>query len=87
MYDTTEADSFSNVKTWLQEIDRYSSEGVNKLLVGNKSDMTGKRQVEYTAAKVSQRDCAPGSLSLAVGVCRRSGDPVPGDIGQERDER
>jgi GTPase SAR1 family protein len=45
-------DTFTNVKQWLQEIDRYASEGVNKLLVGNKSDLTSKKVVEYTAAKV-----------------------------------
>ena len=36
----------------MQEIDRYASEGVNKLLVGNKSDLAAKRQVEYATAKV-----------------------------------
>lgn len=40
------------MKQWLQEIDRYASEGVNKLLVGNKSDLTGKKVVEYSVAKV-----------------------------------
>jgi hypothetical protein len=48
-------DSFNNVKQWLQEIDRYATEGVNKLLVGNKSDMSDKKVVEYTVAKV--RSC------------------------------
>ncbi|KAF9518309.1 hypothetical protein BS47DRAFT_334925 [Hydnum rufescens UP504] len=47
----TDNDTFTNVKQWLQEIDRYASEGVNKLLVGNKSDLTGKKVVEYTVAK------------------------------------
>ena len=45
-------DSFNNVKQWLQEIDRYATEGVNKLLVGNKSDMTDKKVVDYNVAKV-----------------------------------
>lgn len=45
-------DSFNNVKQWLQEIDRYATEGVNKLLVGNKSDMSDKKVVDYTVAKV-----------------------------------
>lgn len=45
-------DSFNNVKQWLQEIDRYATENVNKLLVGNKSDLTTKKVVDYTTAKV-----------------------------------
>lgn len=58
-------DSFNNVKQWLQEIDRYATEGVNKLLVGNKSDMTDKKVVEYTVAKV-RRD-PEGALKDAFG--------------------
>jgi hypothetical protein len=46
-------DTFNNVKQWLQEIDRYASESVNKLLVGNKSDLQSKRAVETTVAKVT----------------------------------
>jgi Ras-related protein Rab-1A len=49
-------DSFNNVKQWLQEIDRYATEGVNKLLVGNKSDMADKKVVDYTVAKVASMD-------------------------------
>jgi len=51
VYDTTDAQSFEAVKTWLHEIDRYASENVNKLLVGNKSDLTNKRQVEKDSAQ------------------------------------
>jgi Ras-related protein Rab-1A len=47
----TDSDTFANVKQWLQEIDRYAVEGVNKLLVGNKSDLATKKVVDYAAAK------------------------------------
>ena len=55
VYDVTEMDSFTNVKQWLHEIERYASEAVNKLLVGNKSDLTSKKVVEYAHAKVRER--------------------------------
>lgn len=50
VYDTTDLESFNNVKQWLHEIDRYASDNVNKLLVGNKSDLVGKRVVSYEQA-------------------------------------
>lgn len=50
VYDITDKESFENVKEWLKEIDRCASRNVNKLLVGNKSDMTAKREVEYEEA-------------------------------------
>ena len=48
----TDQESFNNVKQWLNEIDRYASENVNKILVGNKSDLTDKKVVSYETAKV-----------------------------------
>ena len=53
VYDVTDQDSFNNVKQWLNEIDRYASENVNKLLVGNKCDLADKIAVSYETAKVS----------------------------------
>ncbi|KAG1673041.1 Ras-related protein Rab-1A [Nymphon striatum] len=44
-------ESFNNVKQWLQEIERYACENVNKLLVGNKSDLSSKKVVDFTTAK------------------------------------
>ncbi|SCU90980.1 LANO_0D10418g1_1 [Lachancea nothofagi CBS 11611] len=51
VYDVTDHDSFNDVKMWLQEIDRYATAGVLKLMVGNKCDLQDKRMVEYDVAK------------------------------------
>ena len=99
MYDVTDMDSFNNVKQWLQEIDRYATEGVNKLLVGNKSDMEDKKVVEYTVAKVCCLDTyfmqsqptsrmpvrmlTPSFLRFVTGVRRQPGNPLPRDFCEE----
>ncbi|XP_050425595.1 ras-related protein ORAB-1 [Adelges cooleyi] len=51
VYDCTDMETFTNLKQWLEEISRYACENVNKLLVGNKCDMTDKRAVEEATAK------------------------------------
>ncbi|GMM47164.1 Rab family GTPase [Pichia kluyveri] len=51
VYDVTDQESFDNVNQWLQEIDRYGTSNVQKLLVGNKCDLTDKKVVDYAVAK------------------------------------
>jgi len=51
VYDITDRESFKNVKHWVQEVDRYASDGVNLLLVGNKSDLSSKRAVQFDEGK------------------------------------
>eukprot|EP00958_Prasinococcus_capsulatus_P030227 scaffold7998_cov417-Prasinococcus_capsulatus_cf.AAC.5 len=46
VYSITDRESFENVKKWLSDIDRFAAPDVNKLLVGNKSDLASARQVE-----------------------------------------
>lgn len=51
VYDVTDLESFTNVKQWLNEIERYASHDVQKLLVGNKCDLTSKKCVTSADAK------------------------------------
>eukprot|EP01119_Soliformovum_irregulare_P014288 TRINITY_DN3908_c0_g1_i1.p1 TRINITY_DN3908_c0_g1~~TRINITY_DN3908_c0_g1_i1.p1 ORF type:complete len:203 (-),score=28.35 TRINITY_DN3908_c0_g1_i1:240-848(-) len=56
VYDCTDRESFTNVKQWMGEIDRYACENVNKLLVGNKCDLNAERTVDVNAAKEFAED-------------------------------
>lgn len=51
VYDVTDMATFSNVKQWLNEIDRYANDSVCKLLVGNKCDLIDKKVVDTQTAK------------------------------------
>ena len=50
VYDVTNADSFVNVKRWLQEIDQ-NCDVVNRILVGNKNDSPDKKVVSTEDAQ------------------------------------
>lgn len=51
MYSIIDRESFENVKKWLSDIDRFAAPDVNKLLVGNKSDLASARQVEESEGR------------------------------------
>ncbi|KAF5361610.1 hypothetical protein D9758_007351 [Tetrapyrgos nigripes] len=45
VYDVTDERSFNNIRTWHANIEQHASEGVNKILIGNKSDWVDKKAV------------------------------------------
>ncbi|CAO1614809.1 unnamed protein product [Sympodiomycopsis kandeliae] len=51
VFDVTDERSFQNIRTWHSNIEQHASEGVSKLLVGNKSDWTEKRVVSTEEAQ------------------------------------
>nr|CAG8517506.1 12856_t:CDS:2 [Entrophospora candida] len=46
VYDVTSKQSFNNIRNWDSNIEQHSSEGVNKILIGNKCDWAEKREIK-----------------------------------------
>ncbi|KIM35074.1 hypothetical protein M413DRAFT_449901 [Hebeloma cylindrosporum] len=51
VYDVTDEISFNNIRSWSSDVEKYVQKGVNKILVGNKSDWTDKRAVTEEQAR------------------------------------
>jgi GTPase SAR1 family protein len=47
----TNRESFENVKNWIDSIENYAKQDIQKVLIGNKIDMTDKRKVSKTEAE------------------------------------
>ena len=45
-YDCTSEESFNNVRNWVRQIEVHASQGVEKVLIGNKADMTDKKVID-----------------------------------------
>jgi GTPase SAR1 family protein len=45
VYDITNEKSFENIKNWIRNIEEHASADVEKMILGNKCDMTDRRQV------------------------------------------
>ena len=46
IYDITSRDSFKELENWLGEVERHASSQVLKILIGNKSDLEEKREIQ-----------------------------------------
>ena len=51
VYDVTNEQSFLSIRNWMQNIDQYAPEGVQRVLIGNKCDMSARKVVEYSTGK------------------------------------
>ncbi|KAL9048567.1 MAG: hypothetical protein Q9162_007651 [Coniocarpon cinnabarinum] len=45
VYDVTDERSFQNIRQWFSNVEQHATEGVNKILIGNKCDWEEKRAV------------------------------------------
>nr|KAF6467327.1 RAB1B, member RAS oncogene family [Rousettus aegyptiacus] len=69
VYDVTDQESYANVKQWLQEIDRYASENVNKLL--EFADSLGIPFLETSAKNATNVEQA--FMTMAAEIKKRMG--------------
>ena len=50
VYDVTNYQSFKHVEEWLNEINRHCVENTQKIIIGNKSDLSDNKKVSYEEA-------------------------------------
>ena len=46
VYDVTDEQSYQNIRNWIRNIEQHAADNVNKVLIGNKADMTFEKVVE-----------------------------------------
>jgi len=51
IYDTTDEQSFQNIRNWIRNIEQHAADNVDKILVGNKCDMVSDKVVETSRGK------------------------------------
>lgn len=56
VYDVTNVSSFENLPTWLKDSLEATNQNIGLVLVGNKCDLEGERQVNKEVAKNFAKD-------------------------------
>eukprot|EP00005_Dracoamoeba_jomungandri_P012946 CAMPEP_0174275004 /NCGR_PEP_ID=MMETSP0439-20130205/59592_1 /TAXON_ID=0 /ORGANISM="Stereomyxa ramosa, Strain Chinc5" /LENGTH=205 /DNA_ID=CAMNT_0015367075 /DNA_START=398 /DNA_END=1015 /DNA_ORIENTATION=- len=73
VYDVTNRESFESApQLWMAELERYAQEGVAKMLIGTKTDLTESRAVSTSEG----RDLAAKCNSLFLETSAKSGEGV-----------
>lgn len=64
-------ESFDNLKFWSEEIKHHRNDDTKMLLIGNKSDLISQRAIDFTKAKVQNREKSRKSdCAFSQGICR-----------------
>ena len=50
-YDVTDESSFENIRNWVRNVEQHASDGVMKILIGNKCDIEDQRRVPTAKGK------------------------------------
>ena len=51
VYDVSDEKSFENVRGWMRNIEQHASSSVNKILIGNKCDVSEEKRGDYEGSR------------------------------------
>ncbi|KAI0482449.1 ras-domain-containing protein [Xylariaceae sp. FL0804] len=66
VYDVTDQRSFENIRTWFSNVEQHATEGVNKILIGNKCDWEEKRVVSTEQGEALARELGIPFLEVSA---------------------
>jgi len=67
VFDVTNKISFKNIKQWMVEIEEFApNSNIPKMLVGNKADLSDRREVEYEVAAEFARENSIAYIETSV---------------------
>jgi small GTP-binding protein len=55
-YDCTREESFENISNWVKQVEKHAAPGVQKILIGNKSDMTDLKVISKQRGEEMAKD-------------------------------
>lgn len=85
VYDITNEKSFENIVKWLRNIDEHANEDVERMILGNKCDMTDKRVVNKErgeGVRYQMKFNLKKNLRKVILDCTRIRNSIHGDISQ-----
>ena len=69
VFDVTDRDSFVSIESWLAEIEKHAASSVNKVLIGNKCDLTYERKVTKEEAAAFAKRQGMKYLETSAKTC------------------
>ena len=69
VYDVTNEKTFNNITNWLRNIDENAKEDVEKIIVGNKTDLESQRRVSTEKAQKMAIEYGIKLIETSAKVC------------------
>ena len=78
VYDITDASTFDAMQAWIAELDEKAPKGLTVVIIGNKTDLAGERQVTTNRGEqfAKQRQEKSGQPTLFVETSAKTGENV-----------